>query len=147
MTTRVLHYAGLPAREREGADTLPSLVGADQVELRVRQDGREHVLILPEGAVRAVSTLLTSLIEGDRVAVLAEDQELTPAEAAEILGMSRPMVVLRMDRGDLPFRMVGSHRRVRLADVLKLQAAGEARQKALDALAADTEDLICHHEL
>jgi len=52
-----------------------------------------------------------------------------------------------MNRGDLPFRYVGKHRRASLEDVLALKAKLDARQKALDALADDTEDLIVTHSL
>ena len=94
-----------------------------------------------------MEALLTRLASGERVAVLTEDQELSPTEASAILGISRPLVVLRMDRGDLPFRYVGKHRRALLRDVLALKARLDARQKALDELAEDTEDLIVNHGL
>lgn len=47
-----------------------------------------------------------------------------------------------MDRGDLPFRYVGKHRRSLLKDVLALKSRLDARQTAVDALADDAEDLI-----
>lgn len=47
----------------------------------------------------------------------------------------------------LPFRYVGKHRRASFKDVLALKAKLDASQKALDALAEDTEDLISHHGL
>ena len=43
---------------------------------------------------------LGHLLQGDRVALLAEDQELSPNDAAVILGISRPLVVHRMDIGE-----------------------------------------------
>ncbi len=49
------------------------------------------------------------IFAGDRVAVGAEDQELNPAQASVVLGISRPLVVHRMDIGDLPFRYLGKH--------------------------------------
>ena len=94
-----------------------------------------------------METLLARLLSGERVAVLAEDQELSPTEASAILGISRPLVVLRMDRGDLPFRYVGKHRRALLRDVLALKAKLDVRQKALDELAEDAEDFIVNHGL
>ncbi|WP_435369988.1 hypothetical protein, partial [Acinetobacter baumannii] len=68
--------------------------------------------------ISAVETLLSRLLNGERVAVLTEDQELSPTDASVILGISRPLVVHRMDIGDLPFRYVGKHRRASLKDVL-----------------------------
>ena len=46
-----------------------------------------------------------------------------------------------MDRGDLPFRYVGKHRRALLKDVLALKARLEAQRGAMEALAEDAEDL------
>jgi hypothetical protein len=43
-----------------------------------------------------------------RVAVLAEDQELSPNDAGDVMGISRPLVVHRMNIGDLPFRYVSA---------------------------------------
>jgi hypothetical protein len=63
--------------------------------------------------------LLTRLLNGERVEAIAEQQDVSPTEASAILGISRPLVVLRMDRGDLPFRYVGKHRRAALKDVLR----------------------------
>ena len=118
------------------------------VELHVRRrNGSSETLALPAAAADAVETLIDRLLSGERVAILTEDQELSPTEASAILGISRPLVVLRMDRGDLPFRYVGKHRRAALKDVLALKARLDARQKAMDDLAEDTEDLIVNHGL
>ena len=46
-----------------------------------------------------------------------------------------------MDIGDLPFRYVGKHRRTKLKEVLALKTRIDAQQKAMEALAADAEDL------
>ena len=75
------------------------------------------------------------------MAVLSEDEELSPTAASAILGISRPLVVLRMDRGDLPFRYVGKHRRASLKDVLALKTRLDAQRSAMEALAEDAEDL------
>jgi excisionase family DNA binding protein len=147
MTTHVVRFAALSERERQAASTLPRLAEAEHVELRVRGAGGERAVTLPTGAATAVEALLTHLLRGERVAVLAEGQELSPNEAAEVLGISRPLIVHRMDVGDLPFRYIGKHRRARLEDVLALKARLEAQQAALAALAEDSEDLIARHGL
>jgi hypothetical protein len=46
-----------------------------------------------------------------------------------------------MDRGDLPFRYVGKHRRTRLQDVLALKTQLDTQRQAMKALADDAEDL------
>jgi hypothetical protein len=148
MASQVVQFTGLSDRDRKKVSPLPKLAKGDRVELHIRRrDGQEETLALPPAAVSVVEALLARLLSGDRVAVLTEDQEMSPTEASAILGISRPLVVLRMDRGDLPFRYVGKHRRTSLKDVLALKARLDARQKALDDLAEDTEDLIVNHGL
>lgn len=72
------------------------------------------------------------------------DQEVTPDQASGILGLARPLVVHRMDVGDLPFRTVGGDRRARLGDVLALKKRLDAQRASTDALVEDTEDLNPH---
>lgn len=148
MASQVVQFAGLSDRDRKKVSRLPKLAEGDRVELHVRRaDGQEQTVPLPPVAADVIETLLARLLSGERVAVLGEDQELSPTEASTILGISRPLVVLRMDRGDLPFRYVGKHRRALFKDVLALKAKLDQRQKALDALAEDTEDLMVNHGL
>jgi excisionase family DNA binding protein len=52
----------------------------------------------------------------------ATDALITTGEAAKVLGTSRQHVVDLCDRGDLPFRTVGKHRRVSRADLEVLSA-------------------------
>lgn len=148
MASQIVHFAGLSDRDRKSASPMPKLTAGDRLELHVRHEGgREHTLSIPPSAAAAVEALLAHMLRGERVAVLAEDQELSPTEASAILGISRPLVVLRMDRGDLPFRYVGKHRRSLLKDVLALKARLDARQASMDALADDSEDLMQTHAL
>jgi hypothetical protein len=142
MTSQVVTFTGLSDQDRKALSPLSSLDKGDRVELHIhRQDGEDRMLALPKAATRVVQTLINRLASGERVAVLAEDQELSPTDAATILGISRPLVVLRMDRGDLPFRYVGKHRRARLRDVLALKTRLDAQQRAIQALADDAQDL------
>jgi hypothetical protein len=142
MTTHVLQFVELSDRDRKTARPLGKLGKGDQVEVRVRRkSGKDQVVRLPAQAAALLECALGHLLQGERVAVLAEDQELSPNDVADILGMSRPLVVHRMDVGDLPFRYVGKHRRTKLQDVLALKTKIDAQQAAMEALAEDAEDL------
>jgi hypothetical protein len=146
MTTHVLQFVELSDQDRKAAKPLGKLGKGDQVEVRVRRkSGQDQVVKLPLKAAALLESALGRLLEGERVAVLAEDQELSPNDAAGIIGISRPLVVHRMDVGDLPFRYVGKHRRTKLKDVLALKARMDAQRKAMEALAEDAEDLRQRH--
>lgn len=142
MTTHILKFVELSAQDRKAAKALGRLGKGDQVEVRVRRkSGEDQVVRLPSKAAALLETALGHLLQGERVAVLAEDQELSPNDAADILGISRPLVVHRMDVGDLPFRYVGKHRRTRLKHVLTLKTKLDAQRRAMEGLAEDAEDL------
>jgi len=142
MTTHVLRFVELSDQDRKKTPSLDKLGKGDRVEVRVRRrSGRDQIVSLPPKAAALLQAALGHLLQGERIALLAEDRELSPNEAAAVLGISRPLVVHRMDVGDLPFRYVGKHRRTKLKDVLTLKAKIDAQRAAMEALAEDAEDL------
>ena len=139
MATQVLRFVELSDQDRKKAGPLGK---GDQLEVRIRRkSGKDRIVRLPARAAALIESAVGHLLRGERVAVLAEDQELSPNDAAAILGISRPLAVHRMDIGDLPFRYVGKHRRTKLKDVLALKARFDAQRSAMAALADDAEDL------
>jgi hypothetical protein len=146
MTAHVLQFVELSETDRKQAARLGKLGQGDQVEVRIKsRTGADQTVSLPPRAAEVIETLLGHLYQGERVAILTQDQELSPNDAASILGVSRPLVVHRMDVGDLPWRYVGTHRRTTLRDVLTLKARLDAQRAAMSALASDAEDLKQRH--
>jgi excisionase family DNA binding protein len=79
-----------------------------------------------QGVMLKLLRELTELVsKHPGIAIIPIDRELSPADAGEILGISRPTVVRLMEAGDLPFRYEGKHHRCKLDDVLLLKAAGK----------------------
>jgi hypothetical protein len=142
MTAQVLQFVELSDAGRRQTGRLGKLGKGDQIEVHIkRKGGGDQTLSLPPEAASLIESLLDHLSQGERVAVLTENQELSPNDAASILGVSRPLVVHRMNIGDLPFRYVGKHRRATLRDVLSLKTKIDAQRAAMEALADDAEDL------
>jgi hypothetical protein len=146
MTTQVLQFVELSDAGRRETGRLGKLGKGDRIEVHIKRRGGDlQRLSLPPEAASLIESILGHLSHGERVAVLTEDQELSPNEAANILGVSRPLVVHRMDLGDLPFRYVGKHRRATLRDVLALKTKIDSQRTAMEALADDAEDLKQHY--
>src|SRR5271156_4468665 len=98
MTTHALQFVELTSQERKKADPFPKLAKRDRIEVRIRHGaGGDKTVPLSPAAAALVETLLRHLLSGERVAVLTEDQEVSPNDAATILGVSRPLVVHRME--------------------------------------------------
>ncbi|MFN0092265.1 MAG: excisionase family DNA-binding protein [Acidimicrobiales bacterium] len=97
---------------------------------------------VPAELVDVLVAIVQELKAGNGVSIAALHAELTTVEAAELLNVSRPYLIKQLDAGALPFRMVGSHRRVRLVDVLAYRDRHDARaSEALDELTQQAEAL------
>lgn len=110
--------------------------------MRVRDAGQEQTIELPAGAVKLLIGILEDMASGRAVTIVPQNAELTTQQAADFLNVSRPFLIQLLDEKKLPFRMVGTHRRVCFEDVLSYKQAIDAgRRKVLDELAAEAQDL------
>jgi excisionase family DNA binding protein len=92
--------------------------------------------ILPNNLYSFLLRLLADLRAGNAVTILQSSHELTTIEASKILGMSRQFLVLLLEKGEIPFHKVGTHRRLYVRDVIAYKARRDtSRRKTLDHLA------------
>jgi excisionase family DNA binding protein len=109
--------------------------------------GVSHAVRLPVSALRLLIDVLTEIGEGNAVSIIPIHAELTTQDAAEVLNVSRPFLVQLLERGEIPFHKVGTHRRVRYQDVIAYKERIDAeRSKALDALALQGQALKMGYE-
>lgn len=113
------------------------------VDLRITTtDARGKTVDAPEQVYRLTREVLSIVAEGGAAAVISVDHDLTTQAAADILGVSRPHLIKVLERGDIPFYLVGRHRRVAVDDLLAYKQQRDARRRgALDGLAAESQDL------
>lgn len=91
--------------------------------------------ILPNNVYSFLCRLLADLKAGNSVTILQNKAELTTVEAAKLLGMSRQFLVNLLERGELPFHMIGTHRRLYARDVLAYKSKRDSsRRRILDEL-------------
>jgi excisionase family DNA binding protein len=121
-----------PKEQKEIVDTYEKL---RQAEAKlVGPDGRTE--ILPNNLYSFLLRLLADLRAGNSVTILQSKHELTTMEAGKILGVSRQYLVQLLDRGEIPFHMTGTHRRMYVRDVLAYKAKRDTeRRKTLNDLA------------
>jgi excisionase family DNA binding protein len=99
-------------------------------------------LNVPASALKIMTEIVDHLAAGRAVTVLGADDEVSPREAAEMLGVSRPFAAKLFDENRIQSRRVGSHRRALVRDVLAYRDSQHAaRRAALDELAAEGQRL------
>ena len=112
-----------------------------QIDIR-DDDGTVRTVSLPTSALRLLLDVLAEIGQGNAVSVIPIHALLTTQEAADILNVSRPFLVQLLEKGEIPFHKVGTHRRVRYEHVIAYKnGVDDKRREALDALAAQAQEL------
>lgn len=97
---------------------------------------------IPAPVHRLLATMVHELARGNAVTILPVHTELTTQQAADLLNVSRPFLVQLLESGMIAFHRVGTHRRVRLQDVIAYrQARSQERRPALAEMAREAQEL------
>lgn len=104
--------------------------------------GREVTIReLPPVISRLVMDMLKATEAGSALSLVPFEAEVTTQQAADLLNVSRPFLVRLVENGTLAARMVGTHRRLALRDVLSYKADQfERRESALDEIVASDQE-------
>jgi excisionase family DNA binding protein len=118
----------------------------DKRELNVRvtkENQAAESVAVPLAAVKLFVEVLEHMARGEAIMLIPLNAELTTQQAADLLQVSRPYLVNKLlKEGKLPFREVGSHRRILFRDLMSYKKQSETEQRtALKELANFTEEL------
>jgi excisionase family DNA binding protein len=115
----------VPDSELQALDQLVDALDHDG-QLQVLNAGGQAVVVSPK-LHSGLADLLRFLKRRHSVEVVPADRELTPNEAADLLNVSRTFVYRLIERGELPCRMVGAHKRIPLDAALTYKETQSAR--------------------
>jgi excisionase family DNA binding protein len=136
----------LPSEEeaklaRESGRLLAAVVGKGKTARLKVMIGKEDIVV-PVTAVRLLVDILAQMAEGNAVTIVPIHAELTTQQAADFLNVSRPHLVGLLEQEEIPYRKVGSHRRVLFKDLLVYHEKSMAsRRSALAELSKQAQEL------
>ncbi len=105
-------------------------------------DGILEVSQLPKAACLLLARILEELANGHALSIMPARTDLTTSQAANFLNVSRPYLVKLLNEGEIPFHLVGSHKRLRQHDVETYQKRQhEQSYAALAELQAQAQEL------
>jgi excisionase family DNA binding protein len=121
---------------------------AETQQIEIFDDkGAAHPVRVPVSALRLLVDVLTEIGDGNAVSIIPIHAELTSQDAADVLNVSRPFLVQLLERGEIPFHKIGTHRRVRYQDVINYKERIDiARSNTLDELAEQSQVLKMGYE-
>ena len=111
-----------------------------QVQLRLQAS--EETIAVPRKALELLRVILASMAQGQDISLVVAEKQVSTQQAADLLHVSRPHLVKLLKTNVLPFVKVGSHRRVRVTDVLAYQDQQAVRRRQhLQLLAQQAQEL------
>lgn len=115
---------------------------AEALHRALASSGDKVEIAISRETAELVSRLIDARARGEEILISPGKAEVTPTEAAVLLGMSRPQIRKLMDRGLLEFRKVGTHHRIRVSSIRGfLEAERPRRREALAELASLQNEL------
>lgn len=129
----------LPSRvERDAANQLREILASQathNAKLKVLDEATSKPveITLTPGVSKLLMELLRHIGKGDAVTLVPISQMLTTQQAADILNVSRPFLITLLEREEIPFELVGRHRRVKAEDLFAYKRHRDTKRS--DALA------------
>ena len=108
----------------------------------MQDDTQGECVSIPAAALNLLVEILAQMAEGNAVSIVPIKKELTTQDAADILQVSRPYLVELLESGEIPYRKVGTRRRILTQDVINYKnRIDAARMQTLEELAAQAQEL------
>jgi len=110
--------------------------------VRIKLQEEAEYLEIPPKALSLLHDIVSLMADGKSITLIPSDSEVSTQEAAKLLNVSRPHIVKLLERGEIPYKKVGSHRRILLKDLMRYDdKVKKKRAKQLDFLTKQAQAL------
>ena len=139
----VLPVAEEVAQAQEAARALARFVAeTPKGQLSIEDSARRMHVALPRAAVLLLQDILREMAQGHAVTLIPVHAELTTQQAADLLNVSRPYLVSLLESGVIPYRKIGTRRRVLFEHLMAYKKADDAkRMEALNEATRQAQEL------
>jgi excisionase family DNA binding protein len=116
---------------------------AENADVTVEADHGQHIsVVVPREAFEQFREILGHIANGNAVTIVPIHAEFTTQQAADFLNVSRPYLIGLLEAGKIRHHKVGTHRRIRFADLMNFKHEDDAhRRRVLDQLTTDAQEL------
>lgn len=115
------------------------------VRIKIQETGK--FITIPKKALTLLSAIIQNMAEGKTISIVHSNSEISTQQAADMLNVSRPHLVKLLETQKIPFKKVGSHRRVLLKDIMNYEEQlAKQRESQLDFLSNQAQDLNLGYE-
>lgn len=115
--------------------------------IKIQIEETDELITIPKKALSLLITIVSNMSEGKSISIVPTDSEVSTQQAADMLNVSRPYLIKLLENNTIPFKKVGSHRRVLLRDLLSYEKSLQrTREEKLKFLSAQAQDLGLGYE-
>lgn len=131
--------------ELQSASKRIKSTGKGGVKIKIQETG--EFITIPKKVLSLLSTIIQNMAEGKTISIVPSNSELSTQQAAEMLNVSRPHLIKLLENKKIPFKKVGTHRRILLQDILYYkEQQSKVREDQLEFLAKQAQDLNLGNE-
>ncbi len=148
MTPTTLHNPKLPTEQdiriaTETSRKLAKMISKGPSILRLKMAVKNgETLEIPTSMAHMILDMLEQTANGKAVTIIPFNTEMTTQQAADFLNVSRPFFIQLLEKNQIPFYKVGTHRRIHFKDVLNYKTTiDNKRRETLNALAKQAQEL------
>lgn len=129
----------------KGASNKLKTTRSNSIEIKIQETG--ELITIPKKALTLLVAILSHMSEGKSITVIPSESEISTQQAADMINVSRPHLVKLLESGKIPFKKVGSHRRILLKDLINYEnELKKTRAEQLKFLSEQAQDLNLGYE-
>ncbi len=139
----VLPAAEEVAQAQEASRVLARFVAeTPMAQLSIEDSAHRMHVVLPSAAVHLLQGILREMSQGHAVTLIPVRAELTTQQAADLLNVSRPYLVSLLEAGVIPYRKIGTRRRVLFEHLMTYKKSEDSKRlETLNELARQAQEL------